>query len=215
MLSTLLSRFSFGVSTGVILRTVQTGKSEFDTWTNVIEEARRNPGGVAAYCKSKRLSTRIYYDWFAKLRVDHPEWHNLTKGRSSKNSDSQSASSAPEVAATEVREKTSRRTFSASEKRRILLEADKAPHGDLAALLRREGLYSSQLQKWRSERDSNGLEARKRGPKSEPLAAENKKLKAQNERLEKRLNKANKIIEFQKKVSELLGVTLQEMTDDE
>jgi transposase-like protein len=181
----------------------------------VIEEARHSPGGVAAYCKSKGLSTRIYYDWFARLRVDHPEWQNLVNGRSRNNDSSQPESSAPEVASTEVREKTSRRTFSASQKRRILLEADKAPRGDVAALLRREGLYSSQLQKWRSERDSTGLEARKRGPKAEPLAAENKKLRAQNERLEKRLNKANKIIEFQKKVSELLGVTLEEMTDSE
>jgi transposase-like protein len=203
------------VGRGVILQTVQTVESEADTWTKVIEEARRSAGGVAAYCQSKGLSKRIYYDWFARLRVDHPEWQNLMNGRSANNSDSKSESPAPAVATTEVREKTSRRTFSASEKRRILLEADKAPRGNLAALLRREGLYSSQLQKWRSERDGNGLEARKRGPKAEPLAAENKKLKAQNERLEKRLNKANKIIEFQKKVSELLGVTLEEMTDGE
>lgn len=197
------------------LHTLQRAESEADTWTRVIKEARGNADGVRAYCKSKGLSTRIYYDWFAKLRVDHPEWQNLTNGRARKNSDSKSESSAPELATTEVREKISRRTFSASEKRRILLEADKATHGGLASLLRREGLYSSQLQQWRSERDRNGLEARKRGPKAEPLAAEIKKLKAQNERLAKKLTKANKIIEFQKKVSELLGVTLEEMTDNE
>lgn len=197
------------------MQTVQRAKSESETWTRVIEEARRSAEGVAAYCKSQGLSTRIYYDWFAKLRVDHPEWQNLTNGRAGKNSDSKSDSSAPEAAATEVREKISRRTFSASDKRRILLEADKAPHGGLASVLRREGVYSSQLQQWRSERDRNGLEARKRGPKAEPLTAEIKKLKAQNERLAKKLNKANKIIEFQKKVSELLGVTLEEMTDNE
>jgi transposase len=77
-------------------------------------------------------------------------------------------------------------------------------------VLRREGLYSSHLTKWRRERKGgilDGQTPQKRGPKSKanPLASENQKLRRDNERLTDRLRKAEIIIDVQKKVSLLLG----------
>lgn len=105
---------------------------------------------------------------------------------------------------TEVREKPKRRTFTTAYKRRILEETDAAVPGTIAAILRREGLYSSHLTKWRAEREE-GL-SKKRGRKGNPLTAENRRLRAECARLEKKLNQANEIIELQKKVSEILGI---------
>ena len=78
---------------------------------------------------------------------------------------------------TEVVERSQRRQFKASYKAKILKETDNAHAGEITAVLRREGLYSSHLQKWRAERSAAGLEAKKRGPKRNPLTAEVKKLK--------------------------------------
>ncbi len=80
-------------------------------------------------------------------------------------------------------------------------------------MLRRHGLYSSHLTKWRQERKSGileGLAPQKRGPKSKahPLTAENQKLRRDNERLTDRLRKAEIIIDVQKKVAMLLGIPL-------
>lgn len=183
-------------------------------WTKVIEEARQFPDGVAAYCKVQNISKRVYYDWFARLRAQHPEWQDLMKGKIPK-----SASVEPLLKSatppTEVRPKSTRRTFSPKKKKRILQEIDEAPPGGASSILRREGIYSSHIQKWRAERDSLSLTAKKRGPKADPQAAEIRRLRAQNERLEKKLLKSQKIIELQKKVSELLGLTLEELPDDE
>jgi transposase len=82
--------------------------------------------------------------------------------------------------------------------------------GGVGALLRREGLYSSHLTKWRRERADgilDGLAPQKRGPKSKssPLATENQKLRRDNERLTDRLRKAEIVIDVQKKVAMLLG----------
>jgi transposase len=95
---------------------------------------------------------------------------------------------------------------------RILEEADSASAipGGVGALLRREGLYSSHLTKWRRERQAGILEAlkpRKRGPRSErnPLVEENEKLRRQVGQLTEKLRKAEIIIDVQKKVSMLLG----------
>jgi transposase-like protein len=110
----------------------------------------------------------------------------------------------------EVSLKAKRRTFSAEYKLRILDEARacRTP-GERGALLRREGLYSSHLTHWRSElRDGalNGLKPKKRGPKSDPLAVENAQLKREIARLQAKLERAETIIEVQKKLSEVLGL---------
>ena len=111
----------------------------------------------------------------------------------------------------EVVAKAKRRKFTAAYKQQILAKADAASeHGGIGALLRREGLYSSILVKWRRERTASirqGLEPRKRGPKSKRnlLTEENQKLQRANERLTEQLRKAELIIDVQKKVGALLG----------
>ena len=111
----------------------------------------------------------------------------------------------------EVVAKAKRRRFTAAYKQQILAKADAAAErGGIGALLRREGLYSSILVKWRRERNASirlGLEPRKRGPKStrNPLAEENQKLQHANDRLTEQLRKAEIIIDVQKKVGTLLG----------
>ena len=104
-----------------------------------------------------------------------------------------------------------RRRFTGEYKQRILTETDAAKgSGEIGAVLRREGLYSSHLTKWRRERADgilDGLTPQKRGPKSKasPLAAENQKLRRDNERLADRLRKAEIVIDVQKKVAMLPG----------
>jgi transposase len=117
----------------------------------------------------------------------------------------------PEVVARAVR-----RQFTADYKKRILAEADSAKMpGDIGALLRREGLYSSHLTHWRQQRDL-GLTPHRRGPKpqNDPLAEEVRKLKRQNGQLTQRLAQAELIIEVQKKVSLLLGIPLAAVDND-
>ena len=106
-----------------------------------------------------------------------------------------------------------RRRFSAKYKLRILAEAEKAAPGELGALLRREGLYSSHLSKWRKQRDDGalaGLTPRKRGRKPRPVDPQARRiaqLEKENERLQRKLEQAETIIEVQKKLSQLLGTT--------
>ncbi len=116
------------------------------------------------------------------------------------------------VSSPEVPEKAIRRRFDAAYKLRILAEAERCQTpGQLGELLRREGLYSSHLTKWRMQREAGGLDAlapKKRGRKSLPNAAERKeleRLRRENARLTQRLKQAETIIEFQKKVAEILG----------
>ena len=114
-----------------------------------------------------------------------------------------------------VAEKPVRRRFTAEYKLRILHEADRstAP-GQLGALLRREGLYSSLLSTWRQQRDQGtlaGLTPKRRGRKANPdapLIAENQRLKRETQRLAAKLRQAETIIEVQKKLSEMLGIPL-------
>ena len=110
----------------------------------------------------------------------------------------------------EVREKPERRRFSASYKARIVREADACMEkGQIGALLRREGLYSSHLTEWRKQYSQGALAALKddkRGrPKANPLQEENKKLQRRVAQLEHRLQQAETIIEVQKKIAAILG----------
>jgi transposase-like protein len=118
----------------------------------------------------------------------------------------------------EVREGPVRRRFSAEYKLRIVEEAERASEpGDIGALLRREGLYSSHLTEWRRLHRAGALRelARPRGrPRPHPLEAENERLRRRTARLEADLERAHRIIEIQGKVSELLGIPLARSEDD-
>jgi len=120
----------------------------------------------------------------------------------------------PEVAA-----KAARRKFTAEYKLRILREADACAPGEVGALLRREGLYSSHLTEWRRQRERGELEAltpKKRGRKAQepdPLAKRIAQLERENQRLQRRLQQAEKIIEVQKKVAALLGSPIDDTHD--
>lgn len=111
-----------------------------------------------------------------------------------------------------------RRRFTAEYKLRILREVERAKEGQIGAILRREGLYSSHLVTWRRERDrvaKAGLAARRRGPKARFQDPRVKQLERENARLQRKLRQAEIIIEYQKKVSELLGIPLQVPESDE
>jgi transposase-like protein len=122
----------------------------------------------------------------------------------------------------EVAEKKSRRKFTAKYKLRILKEADSCTEqGQLGALLRREGLYSSNLTTWRRQRDKGLLSAlapkkrgRKKSPKN-PLADRVARLEKENRRLQDKLAKAQIIIDVQKKVSQILAMYQDQDSDDE
>lgn len=113
----------------------------------------------------------------------------------------------------EVLPKAKRRTFTAGYKSWVLEEADRCRKqpGQLGKLLRREGLYSSHLTTWRRQREAGelaGLTPRKRGRKVNKESAEIGRLQRENRRLERQLEQAELIIEAQKKLSEILGITL-------
>jgi len=115
----------------------------------------------------------------------------------------------------EVVPKAKRRKFSAEYKRRILEEADNCTEaGQIGALLRREGLYSSHLSTWRRQRDRGLVQAlspKRRGRKrKDELEREVAKLQRENERLQASLEQAETIIEVQKKLSRLLGIATEE-----
>lgn len=120
----------------------------------------------------------------------------------------------------EVMARPIRRLFTVDYKRRILREADACGPGGIAALLRREGLYSSHLTSWRRQRKQGeiaGLEPLKRGRKAaprNPLAGEVQQLRREKERLQKRLRQAETIIEVQKKLCEVLGLPVATTDSD-
>ena len=111
----------------------------------------------------------------------------------------------------EVVSKPKRRRFSNGYKLRILDEADQCADGEVGALLRREGLYSSHLTTWRQQREREELQhpsAKKRGRQPDPQAAEVVRLRQENEHLRVRLQQAEAILDVQKKLSQMLGPTL-------
>ena len=120
----------------------------------------------------------------------------------------------------EVAPKAKRRQFTAKYKLRIVREADTCTEpGQTGSLLRREGLYSSYLSTWRRQREEGQLRAlssKKRGRKGQdPSAEELAQLQRENERLRARLEQAEIIIDVQKKLSKLLGLTMDETKSDE
>lgn len=112
---------------------------------------------------------------------------------------------------TEVVAKPKRRQHSAEYKLRILRELDECiGKGEVGAILRREGLYSSLISKWREQREQgslNGLGGPRRGPKVDPNAAELARLQRENKSLKEKLERAELIIDVQKKVARLIGET--------
>ena len=132
---------------------------------------------------------------------------------------------APAKADPEVSAIARRRQFTAEYKRRLLREYEVSPKGERGAILRREGLYSSHIDAWRKQQGADELAAltpKKRGRKPtvrrDEVTIENKRLLRQVARLEHQLARAQKVIEVQKKISEILGIdqTLpDELKDDE
>jgi transposase-like protein len=120
----------------------------------------------------------------------------------------------------EVVEKAQRRIYTAEYKLRILQETDACSEGQIGAILRREGLYSSHLTTWRRQRQAGQLAAltdNKRGRKptlENPLSAEVERLRRENERLSQRLQQAELIIDIQKKASAILNITLERNNND-
>jgi transposase-like protein len=115
----------------------------------------------------------------------------------------------------EVLEKPERRQFTAEYKLKILQETDSCEPGQIGAILRREGLYSSHLTCWRRQRQQGQMAAlseHKRGRPSElvnPLAAEVERLRRENHRLLKRMEQLELLVDIQKKASTILGITLE------
>jgi transposase-like protein len=163
-----------------------------------------------------------------EMGMDAPEWSEGERSETSRNGGASipmaAPSADPPAADPEVDSKATRRHFSAAYKRRILDEADKGGSGAVAGLLRREGLYSSHLTTWRKQRETGeiaGLEPRKRGKKPvqrNPLTGEVNRLTRENQHLQKRLKQAEIIIDVQKKLCDLLGLTvppIEQNGDDE
>lgn len=105
---------------------------------------------------------------------------------------------------TEVQPRPNRRRFTADYKRRIVEEAAGCQYGEVGALLRREGLYHSNLQKWRGEYEAGTLREKPRGPRANPSAGEVKRLARENTQLKRQLERAEAIIEAPKKLARLL-----------
>lgn len=121
----------------------------------------------------------------------------------------------------EVLEKPVRRQFTAAYKLEMVEAADRCSElGQIGALLRREGLYSSQLSTWRNQRQQGQLQAltdNKRGRKAtipHPVQQELEQLRRENQRLRHTLQQAELIIDIQKKASQLMGISLSPLHHD-
>jgi transposase len=160
------------------------------------------------------------------MTINHQTRVQMREGKSSADSGaSQGArgatedapeSARPEIARgsdSEVVPRARRRTFSNAEKRRILQEADRCTQpGEIGALMRREGVYSSSLSTWRRQREAADLAAlapQKRGPKANASRADALQiapLTRERDKLRVELEKAQLVIEVQKKVTALLDL---------
>jgi len=122
----------------------------------------------------------------------------------------------PIGAETEVVGRPQRRRFTAEYKLSVLVEADQCADGEVGALLRREGLYSSHLASWRRQREagqSAALAPGKRGRKADPQAAELARLERENARLQAQLQRAELIIDAQKKLLVLLNQPIPDVPE--
>jgi transposase len=133
--------------------------------------------------------------------------------RASEDAPVSASSPVPQVLSSEVVPHARRHSFSNATKRRILEAVDRCTQpGEVGALLRREGVYSSSLSTWRRQREAADLAAlapRKRGPKADPERADTvliAQLTRDNQRLQVSLDKANLVIAVQKKLAVLLGL---------
>ena len=140
----------------------------------------------------------------------------LAEAEGARRATGDSPSAAAVAGETEVVAKARRRRFTAEYKRRILREADRCTHpGEIGVLLRREGLYSSHLTTWRAARDRGelaGLAPKPRGPKMTPADPRDKKIAEQEReivRWKQRAERAEALVEVQKKVAALLGTPLE------
>lgn len=121
----------------------------------------------------------------------------------------------------EIRPRAARTQWPARDRLRILAAADACPPGDLGALLRREGIYSSHLSRWRRQRAQGelaGLEPKRRvaaAAASRTETAERVRLQREIDRLQAKLAQAEVIIDIQKKLATLLGITLPDPPSDE
>jgi transposase len=123
---------------------------------------------------------------------------------------------APDGTGTEVVARPTRRRFSAEYKAGILEEADRCADGQVGSLLRREGLYASHLTTWRRQREAGQLAAltpKKRGRKADPQAAELARLQRENAQLQAQLQRAELIIDAQKKLLVLLNQPIPEVPE--
>jgi len=115
----------------------------------------------------------------------------------------------------EVPERPKRRRFSIAEKQRIVAAADACLPGTIGALLRREGIYSSLLARWRRQRAGGNFDAvtvRQRllqKSEGQALQRRNAELEVENRKLHRRLQRAELILEIQKKAAGLLGIELK------
>jgi transposase-like protein len=146
-------------------------------------------------------------------------WSAETEGARRATGVSAGGGTGVEVPDPEVPAKAKRRQFSPEYRLRILKEADacKGP-GEIGALLRREGLYSSNLVTWRRQRDARalvGMKEQKRGPKPRREDPRLKQKDREIARLQRRLKQAETVIEVQKKVAEILGIPLNSPALDE
>jgi transposase len=123
--------------------------------------------------------------------------------------------------AAEVLDRPKRRRFSIAEKRRIVAAADACAPGTLGALLRREGIYSSLLASWRKQRDHGDFDSatvRQRATQKstdQTLQRRNTELEKENRKLNRRLQRAELILDIQKKAAGLLGIELKGPNADE
>ena len=114
----------------------------------------------------------------------------------------------------EVTQKAARRRFTADYKRRIALEAEGCSEpGEIGALLRREGIYSSVLARWRRQLQEESLSSSKKSNGKSSPAQQLKRLERENERLKEKLRQAELIIDVQKKVSEMMQTRSHETED--
>lgn len=122
------------------------------------------------------------------------------------NANSTNGTVSKEPVPTEVHEPARRRPYSEEYKRQIVAEVNAAPRGGIGVILRREGLYSTTVDAWRTQIAGGGA-AQKRGRTASPetpLKKENQRLRRENQRLERKLEHAALIIEVQKKVARLM-----------